>query len=88
MHWAGRAHTAQSATAAHQSEERTPNLLTLRRLLEACDHELELLARECDAAQPRLPSRRRGSSGTRALHTPEEAPEEAPEVLGDVYPLL
>jgi transcriptional regulator with XRE-family HTH domain len=42
---AGRAHTAQPAVAAYESGARTPNLATLERLLRACDHEVEVLAR-------------------------------------------
>lgn len=42
---ARRAGTAQSAVAAYESGERRPGLATLERLLAACDHELELVAR-------------------------------------------
>ncbi|MGD1052517.1 MAG: helix-turn-helix transcriptional regulator [Candidatus Dormibacteria bacterium] len=42
---ARRAETAQSAVAAYESGERMPGLATLDRLLRACDHELELVAR-------------------------------------------
>jgi transcriptional regulator with XRE-family HTH domain len=42
---ARRAATAQSAVAAYESGERKPGLATLDRLLGACDHELELVAR-------------------------------------------
>ncbi|HXB63463.1 MAG TPA: helix-turn-helix transcriptional regulator [Solirubrobacteraceae bacterium] len=42
---ARRAHTAQSAIAAYESGTRTPTIDTLERLLRACDHDLELLAR-------------------------------------------
>jgi transcriptional regulator with XRE-family HTH domain len=41
---ARRARTAQSAVAAYETGARAPNLGTLERLLEACDHELEILA--------------------------------------------
>jgi len=37
--------TAQPAVAAYESGARTPNLTTLERLLLACDHDVELLAR-------------------------------------------
>ena len=39
------AHTAQPAVAAYESGARTPNIATLERLLEACDHDLGVLAR-------------------------------------------
>ncbi len=42
---AHRAHTAQPAVAAYESGTRTPNITTLERLLRACDHEVEVLAR-------------------------------------------
>jgi transcriptional regulator with XRE-family HTH domain len=42
---AGRAGTAQPAVAAYESGSRTPNLTTLERLLSACEHDVELLAR-------------------------------------------
>lgn len=42
---ADRAGTAQPAVAAYESGGRTPNLTTLRRLLGACEHDVELLAR-------------------------------------------
>ncbi len=41
---ATRAGTAQPAVAAYESGARTPNLATLERLLDACDHDVELLA--------------------------------------------
>jgi transcriptional regulator with XRE-family HTH domain len=41
---ANRAGTAQPAVAAYESGGRTPNLTTLRRLLVACEHDVELLA--------------------------------------------
>jgi transcriptional regulator with XRE-family HTH domain len=37
--------TAQPAVAAYESGGRTPNLTTLRRLLGACEHDVEVLAR-------------------------------------------
>ncbi len=40
---ARRARTAQSAVAAYESGTRTPNLATLERLLDACDHQLDLV---------------------------------------------
>jgi transcriptional regulator with XRE-family HTH domain len=40
-----RAHTAQPAIAAYESGARTPNIDTLERLLGACDHDVEVLAR-------------------------------------------
>ena len=42
---ANRAGTAQPAVAAYESGGRTPNLTTLNRLLGACEHDVELLAR-------------------------------------------
>lgn len=41
---ADRAGTAQPAVAAYESGGRTPNLATLRRLLDACEHDVELRA--------------------------------------------
>jgi transcriptional regulator with XRE-family HTH domain len=41
---ANRAGTAQPAVAAYESGGRTPNLTTLRRLLGACEHDVEVLA--------------------------------------------
>ncbi len=40
-----RAGTAQPAVAAYESGGRTPNLTTLARLLGACEHDVEVLAR-------------------------------------------
>jgi transcriptional regulator with XRE-family HTH domain len=42
---AQRARTAQPAVAAYESGARTPNLATLKRLLRACDHDMEVVAR-------------------------------------------
>jgi transcriptional regulator with XRE-family HTH domain len=42
---ARRAGTAQPAVAAYESGGRTPNLATLERLLGACEHDVEVLAR-------------------------------------------
>jgi transcriptional regulator with XRE-family HTH domain len=42
---ADRAHTAQPAVATYESGARTPNIATLERLLRACDHDVEVLAR-------------------------------------------
>jgi transcriptional regulator with XRE-family HTH domain len=42
---ARRAHTSQPAVAAYESGTRTPNIRTLKRLLQACDHDVEVLAR-------------------------------------------
>jgi transcriptional regulator with XRE-family HTH domain len=42
---ATRAGTAQPAVAAYESGARTPNLGTLERLLNACEYDVELLAR-------------------------------------------
>jgi transcriptional regulator with XRE-family HTH domain len=42
---AARAHTAQPAVATYESGARTPNIATLERLLRACDHDVEVLAR-------------------------------------------
>jgi transcriptional regulator with XRE-family HTH domain len=41
---ADRARTAQPAVAAYESGARTPNITTLERLLQACDHDVEVLA--------------------------------------------
>jgi transcriptional regulator with XRE-family HTH domain len=42
---ARQAHTSQSAIAAYETGARKPSLDTVARLLRACDHELELVAR-------------------------------------------
>jgi transcriptional regulator with XRE-family HTH domain len=42
---ANRARTAQPAVAAYESGVRTPTIATLQRLLHACDHDMEVLAR-------------------------------------------
>jgi transcriptional regulator with XRE-family HTH domain len=42
---ARRAATAQSAVAAYESGSRTPTVATLKRLLDACEHDLEMHAR-------------------------------------------
>jgi transcriptional regulator with XRE-family HTH domain len=42
---ATRAGTAQPAVAAYESGDRTPGIATLRRLLGACEHDVEVLAR-------------------------------------------
>ncbi len=42
---AARAGTAQPAVAAYESGGKTPNLATLERLLGACEHDIEVLAR-------------------------------------------
>jgi transcriptional regulator with XRE-family HTH domain len=42
---AARAGTAQPAVAAYESGAKTPNLATLERLLGACEHDIEVLAR-------------------------------------------
>lgn len=55
---AGRASTAQPAVAAYESGARTPSIATLRRLLGACEHDVEVLAR------PRV---RRGASSLAEL---------------------
>jgi transcriptional regulator with XRE-family HTH domain len=55
---ASRAGTAQSAVAAYESGARTPTLATVERLCDACEHDLELLAR------PRL---RRGAASLAEL---------------------
>lgn len=41
---ANRAGTAQPAVAAYETGSRTPNLTTFRRLLGACEHDVEVLA--------------------------------------------
>jgi len=55
---AARAGTAQPAVAAYESGGKTPNLATLERLLGACEHDVEVLAR------PRL---RRGAASLSEL---------------------
>jgi transcriptional regulator with XRE-family HTH domain len=55
---AQRAHTAQPAVAAYESGARTPNLTTLERLLQACDHNMEVRA---------LPRTRRGAASLAEL---------------------
>lgn len=55
---ARRAGTAQSAVAAYESGRRTPSIATLKRLLEACDHELELRA---------IPRTRRGAASLKQI---------------------
>jgi transcriptional regulator with XRE-family HTH domain len=55
---AHRARTAQSAVAAYESGARAPALATLERLLEACDHDVELRA---------LPHVRRGAASLSEL---------------------
>src|SRR5258708_29317449 len=55
---AARVETAQSAVAAYESGARVPTLATLGRLLDACDHDLRLVAR------PRV---RRSASSLREL---------------------
>lgn len=55
---AARAGTAQPAVAAYESGAKTPNLATLERLLGACEHDIEVLAR------PRL---RRGAASLAEL---------------------
>lgn len=42
---ARRSGTVQSAIAAYESGARTPNVATLERLLRACDHEVEVVAK-------------------------------------------
>ncbi len=42
---AGRAGTAQPAVAAYESGARTPSLATLERLLDACEYDVEVLAK-------------------------------------------
>lgn len=55
---ANRAGTAQPAVAAYESGARTPNLATLERLLDACEHDIEVLA---------LPRVRRGAASLAEL---------------------
>jgi transcriptional regulator with XRE-family HTH domain len=57
---ARRASTAQSAVAAYETGTRTPNLDTFRRLLRACDYEVDIVVR------PRM---RRGASSLADLVT-------------------
>jgi transcriptional regulator with XRE-family HTH domain len=42
---AARAHTTQPAVAAYESGARTPGLATLRRLLGACEHDVDVISR-------------------------------------------
>ena len=42
---ASRARTAQSAVAAYESGARNPNLANLERLLEGCDHQIDVVIR-------------------------------------------
>jgi transcriptional regulator with XRE-family HTH domain len=58
---AHRAHTAQPAVAAYESGARTPTILTLERLLQACEHDVEVLA---------LPRVRRGAASLAELAVP------------------
>lgn len=60
---AERAGTAQPAVAAYESGGRTPSIATLRRLLDACEHDVEVLAR------PRV---RRGAASLAELARPIE----------------
>jgi transcriptional regulator with XRE-family HTH domain len=55
---ARRAGTAQPAVAAYESGRRVPSIATLRRLLDACDHDLDVTA---------LPRTRRGAMSLSAL---------------------
>ena len=55
---AHRARTAQPAVAAYESGARTPTILTLERLLQACEHDVEVLA---------LPRLRRGAASLAEL---------------------
>jgi len=57
---AARAATTQPAVAAYESGARTPNLATLSRLLDGCDHDIEVLA---------LPRVRRGAASLTELST-------------------
>src|ERR1700675_3446571 len=75
---AGRAGTSQPAVAAYESGSRTPNLATLRRLLGACEYDIEL------NASPRM---RRGAASLAELaHTIREDLQEGGE--GDALRLL
>jgi transcriptional regulator with XRE-family HTH domain len=58
LQMAHRAGTAQPAIAAYESSIRTPTLATLERLLDACEHDLEI------AARPRM---RRGAASLEQL---------------------
>lgn len=55
---ARRAGTTQPAVAAYETDARTPTLATLERLLEGCQHQLELVAR---------PRQRRGAASLAEL---------------------
>jgi transcriptional regulator with XRE-family HTH domain len=66
---AARAGTTQPAVAAYESGARRPNLATLSRLLDGCEHDVEVLAR------PRM---RRGAASLAEL-----SPTIAEDLLGD-----
>jgi transcriptional regulator with XRE-family HTH domain len=75
---AGRAGTAQPAVAAYESGGKVPNLATLKRLLGACEHDIEVLA------HPRV---RRGAASLAELaQTIEQDLEQGHE--GDALRLL
>src|SRR5258708_38283866 len=66
---AARAGTTQPAVASYESGAKTPNLATLSRLLDGCEHDVEVLAR------PRV--RRRAAS------LAELSPMISGQLLGD-----
>src|SRR5258708_38032930 len=66
---AARAGTTQPAVASYESGAKTPNLATLSRLLDGCEHDVEVLAR------PRV---RRGAASLAEL-----SPMISEELLGD-----
>jgi transcriptional regulator with XRE-family HTH domain len=75
---AARASTTQPAVAAYESGARTPNLATLSRLLEGCEHDVEVLA------HPRV---RRGAASVAEL-SPTISEDLARGQAGDALRLL
>jgi transcriptional regulator with XRE-family HTH domain len=65
LEMAHRAGTAQPAVAAYESGVRTPTFATLERLLDACEHNLEL------SASPRT---RRGAAPRGSSDSPRKSP--------------
>src|SRR5260370_29596929 len=74
---ADRVETAQSAVAAYESGARVPTLATLRRLLDACDYDLSLVAR------PRI----RPSASPLCARAPQITPDSTARYGGDPAPL-
>jgi transcriptional regulator with XRE-family HTH domain len=75
---ARRARTAQSAVAAYESGARNPNLATLERLLDACEHQIDVVVR---------PRTRRGAASLAEL-APTIAEELAANEEQDAIRLL